>query len=250
VTRALILAAGRGSRLKHLTEDRPKGLVELHGQPLIAWQLHALRGATISQIAVVGGYRADALERFRLPTFLNGRWSETNMVRSLMAADSWLSAAATVVSYSDIVYDAATVSKLAADPADIAISYDRDWLQLWSRRFADPLSDAETFSADDGGIVRDIGRKPTSLDEVRGQYMGLLKFTPAGWAKIRGKLESLDATRCDKLDMTSMLRLMIADGAEIKAVPRVGPWGEIDSETDLSLYDDNAGGPKLPPTPT
>lgn len=249
MTRALILAAGRGSRLKHLTEDRPKGLVELHGQPLIAWQLHALRAAGISQIALVGGYRAEALERFRLPTFLNARWSETNMVRSLIAADHWLSAAPTVISYSDIFYDAATVTHLAADPADLAISYDRDWLQLWSQRFADPLSDAETFAADERGIVRDIGRKPSSLDEVRGQYMGLLKFTPAGWSQIRAKLQSLDPARCDKLDMTSMLRLMITDGAEIKAVPRVGPWGEIDSETDLSLYDGQTGGAKLPPSP-
>ena len=45
--KAIILAAGRGSRLLSLTEDRPKCLVEAGGKPLLAWQIEALRGAGI-----------------------------------------------------------------------------------------------------------------------------------------------------------------------------------------------------------
>lgn len=247
--RGLILAAGRGSRLKHQTEDRPKGLVELKGRPLIDWQLHALRGAGITGIALVGGYRAEALDRFTLPKFTNLRWAETNMVRSLMCASTWLMREPTIVSYSDIVYDAATVRRLAAEQADIAISYDPAWQGLWSARFGDPLLDAETFRLSDNAMIADIGRKPSSLSEIQGQYMGLLKFTPDGWAAAHRFLEALPPDRCDKLDMTTTLRLLIEAGHGIKAVAAAGPWAEIDSETDLALYSQSNSPVKLPPPP-
>ena len=54
---AIILAAGRGSRMKNLTSDKPKCLVQLNGKTLIQWQLDALNQAGISNIAVVTGYR-------------------------------------------------------------------------------------------------------------------------------------------------------------------------------------------------
>ncbi|MBM3516162.1 MAG: phosphocholine cytidylyltransferase family protein [Alphaproteobacteria bacterium] len=247
--RGLILAAGRGSRLKDRTEDRPKGLVALNGHPLIAWQLHALRGAGIDDIALVGGYRSDSLKQFNLPIFENPRWAETNMVRSFMCAADWMTERPVIVSYSDIVYDASTVARLAADPAEIAISFDPDWLTLWSARFADPLSDAETFRLDGRDLVIDIGRKPKSLDEIRGQYMGLLKFTPTGWRTFAQILNALPTERCDKLDMTSTLRLLIEHGTAIKAVPAAGPWAEVDNEIDLALYAKADSPIKLPPGP-
>ena len=59
--RAVILAAGRGSRLHPYTENRPKCLMELGGMTLMERQLRALRGAGITDIVVVTGYRAEML---------------------------------------------------------------------------------------------------------------------------------------------------------------------------------------------
>ena len=59
--RGIILAAGRGSRMKHLTSERPKCMVKLQGKPLIEWQLEALRAAGIDDIAIVTGYRHELL---------------------------------------------------------------------------------------------------------------------------------------------------------------------------------------------
>ena len=60
--RAVILAAGRGSRLGHLGSDRPKCLVQLEGRPLIERQIAALRRGGADEIAVVRGYRAVFLD--------------------------------------------------------------------------------------------------------------------------------------------------------------------------------------------
>jgi len=220
------------------TEDRPKCLVELGGRPLIAWQLEALTKAGIDEIGVVTGYQGDRLAGYGVRRFDNPRWAETNMVVSLLAADPWLAEAPVIVSYADIVYGAATVRVLmAAESAPIAISYDQDWLALWRRRFADPLSDAESFHMQGSRIV-DIGRRVASLAEIEGQYMGLLRFLPEGWQAVRELLRSLPRAEVDRLDMTSLLRRLIERGETIRGVAAVGRWGEVDSIGDLRLYEE------------
>lgn len=234
--KALILAAGRGSRMLHLTEDRPKGLVELLGKPLLDRQVAALRTAGFDEIGAVSGYRAEALEGRGLTLFHNSRWAKTNMVASLACAADWLQGGPVVVSYSDIFYRPEAPAALCSAAADLAITFDPHWLGLWGRRFADPLSDAETFRRGPDGRLLEIGAKPTAPEQVNGQYMGLLRFTPAGWAEVEDLRDELPPERRDKLDMTGMLSLLLARGTPIDAIPAPWPWGEVDAETDLTLY--------------
>ena len=234
--RAIILAAGRGSRMGSLTEEAPKCLVPLAGRTLLDWQREALRDAGISDIGAVRGYKAHLLDGHGLVTFDNPRWAETNMVASLGCAADWLRTGPVIVSYSDIFYPVTAVRALMAAPGDIAITYDPDWLTLWSERFADPLSDAETFRLD-GTQVVEIGRRAATLDDIRGQYMGLLKFTPGGWRAVQSYVRTLAPERRDRLDMTSLLSGLISRGERIQAVRVSGPWGEVDNATDLALYE-------------
>ncbi|CUW39522.1 putative sugar nucleotidyltransferase [Magnetospirillum sp. XM-1] len=235
--KALILAAGRGSRMRSYTEDRPKGLVEVAGKPLLHRQIDALKAAGITEVGVVSGYKAEMLKDRGLTLFHNPRWAETNMVTSLSCAEKWLKFEPVLVSYSDIFYKAEAVSALMKTPSDIAITYDPHWQDLWSRRFSDPLSDAETFRFAPNGQLCEIGTRPTSLDHVQGQYMGLLRFTPAGWERAMAVRASLKQESCDHLDMTSLLRILLERGDVIDAIPSPWPWGEVDSEMDLTLYE-------------
>src|SRR5579859_2493648 len=164
--RALILAAGRGSRLGALTKDRPKCLVEFANKPLIERQISALRRGGATSIGVVRGYRAALIELSGVTYFENPRWSETNMVASLVTAATWLRAEPTIVSYSDIFYRHELVQNLVAAAGSLVIAYDREWRRLWTRRFADPLKDAETFRADASGKLVDIGGKTSDISEI------------------------------------------------------------------------------------
>ena len=236
--KAIILAAGRGSRMKNLTEERPKCLVELHGRPLLEWQLAALRGAGIEQIAIVTGYKRELLSNRGLVEFHNPRWAETNMVASLACAQEWLRSEPCIVSYSDIFYEASAPHLLMETIAELAVTYDPNWRVLWESRFEDPLSDAETFKMDGQRVLLEIGQKPTQIEDVQGQYMGLLRFTPAAWGKVESLLTTPDARLRDKLDMTGMLQCLIAGhGAKILALPYSECWGEVDSAEDLAVYE-------------
>jgi choline kinase len=235
--KAIILAAGRGSRMKNLTDERPKCLVELRGKPLLDWQLEALRAAGITEIAIVTGYKRELLANRGLIEFHNPRWSQTNMVSSLACAQDWLQAGPCIVSYSDIFYSPAAVQSLMTCAASLAVTYDPNWLELWTQRFGDPLLDAETFRLTPEHTLTEIGNKPKSVDEVQGQYMGLLRFTPEGWAEVQRIRSELSPEQRDKMHMTGTLQKVIEAGrVPIAAVPYNGEWGEVDSAEDLANY--------------
>lgn len=235
--RAIILAAGRGRRLGHLGDNRPKCLIELAGKPLIERQIAALRRGGVGDIGVVRGYRAEMIDIPGLSYFANNRWAETNLVMSLAAAAPWLRSGPVIVSYADIFYRSELVHGLAAAPGQLVISYDRDWRRLWTRRFADPLTDAETFRTNAAGQLLEIGCKTTRIEDIEGQYIGLLKFTPTAWCAVEELLSTLDVSIRNRLDGTGLLRRLVAE----KKIPigtfgTNGQWGEIDNAEDVLLY--------------
>jgi L-glutamine-phosphate cytidylyltransferase len=235
--RAVILAAGRGRRMGPFGDDRPKCLVALEGKPLIERQIAALRRGGVDEIGVVRGYRAEMIDFPGLSYFANEQWAETNMVLSLAAAAAWLRAGPVIVSYADIFYRSELVRGLAGAPGQLVVSYDRAWRRLWSRRFADPLADAETFRINAAGQLLEIGGKTTRIDDIEGQYIGLLKFTPPAWSAVEALLDTLDAPIRNHLDVTALLRRLLAgEQLPISTFGTDGQWGEIDSPQDVMLY--------------
>jgi choline kinase len=232
----LILAAGRGSRLGGITDSIPKCLSSLCGKTLLDWQLSALSTANVRQVTVVAGYRADALNG-DFSKIVNPRWDEGNMVRTLMCAQHILEKCTHVISYSDIAYHHSSVTALLDVDEDIVITYDRRWFELWSLRFDNPLDDAETFCSVDGKLAS-IGDKTDDLSCIQGQYMGLIKVTPAGWKKIFRYLNVLSDAEINKLDMTSLLQKLLHAGEDIATVAVDGSWVEVDLPSDIHLYEE------------
>src|SRR5207244_354471 len=111
------------------------------------------------------------------------------------------------------------VRELVESPDDLAIAYDRNWHTLWTRRFAEPLSDAETFRADSTGRLLEIGGKAKVIEEIAGQYMGLLRIAPRAWREIEDLLGRLDRRARDRLDMTGLLRRLLEQRFPIATIP-------------------------------
>ncbi|MBK1993866.1 NTP transferase domain-containing protein, partial [Campylobacter novaezeelandiae] len=134
--KAIILAAGFGSRLMPLTKDNPKCMVKYQNEELISYEIKALKDAGISDIAVVGGYLFDILkkfiqERFNLYTFYeNKNYANTNMVQTLFCAREFLQKCVEqkedlIVSYADIIYFKDSIEKLMQAKDDLAIVIDK-----------------------------------------------------------------------------------------------------------------------------
>ena len=158
--KAIILAAGRGSRMNNLTESNPKCLVEVNSKSLLQWQIDALNACKeIDQIGIVTGYMSQSLDEIPVEKFHNENWAETNMVMSLLEANAWLESEECLVSYSDILYKTDVIDRLSTSIHSLAISYDMNWRSLWKLRFNNPLDDAESFKLNDQGFLIEIGKK-------------------------------------------------------------------------------------------
>ena len=143
----IILAAGHGTRLRPLTNNKPKCLVELAGKPLLDHQLEVLCAAGVGDIHVVAGYRADKLDRPDFTRHINERYADTNMVSTLFVAESVMTGYSDlIISYGDIVYEPRVLSALCMVDAPISLVVDREWRRYWAARMDNPLSDAETIN--------------------------------------------------------------------------------------------------------
>jgi L-glutamine-phosphate cytidylyltransferase len=231
--RAIILAAGRGSRMGQATASRPKCLNKLAGKTLLDWQLSALKGAELNAITVIGGYRRELLQG-DFNVVANERWDKTNMVASLFCAQAY--EGNTIVSYSDIAYHPNHVKNLINSDGDIVITADKQWELLWKLRFENPLDDAETFKSSDGRIT-EIGKKTDDIRNIEAQYMGLIKLSPKGWDAMFSLYQTFPGEKKDKMDMTTMLNELLKNGVEINVVYIEGKWCEADDYDDILKYE-------------
>lgn len=242
--KALVLAAGQGSRLRPLTNDRPKCMVELLGRSLLARQADTFTNCGIEDVAVVGGFKIEQIRAAGFRCFENERFEVTNMVESLFAAREFIAGPDDlIISYGDIVYEPKNLKHLLAADSDICLMVDTNWRDYWSRRLDDPLSDAETLKFKAGGLVAELGKKPASYDEIEAQYTGLIKIRGdvlGDFCRFYDRLErgaAYDGQSFENMYMTSFLQLLIDAGWPVLGVQVEAGWLEVDTVSDLELYE-------------
>jgi choline kinase len=243
--RLIILAAGEGTRLRPLTDHQPKCMVPVGGRAILERLIETARAVGLNDIVLVGGYRAEALEKYGYPIAINAAYDRTNMVRSLFAAEAYFGDGF-VLSYGDIFYTPEVLRTVLHHPGDISVAVDTAWRSFWQRRFANPLDDAETLRIADERIV-EIGGKAAVIDEIEAQYIGLLAFKRGGVAQLRqsfataireegeGRLSFGRAKSVDKMYMTDLLQGMADRGVVLSPARIAGGWAEVDSPSDLAL---------------
>lgn len=243
--RLIILAAGQGLRLRPLTDSIPKCLVEVGGKSLLSRQIEVAHSLGISDIVVVAGYRADALNGLPVTVIENKEFQNTNMVYSLGKAEAYFDSDF-IVSYGDIIY-APDVLRSAINASDgITVSVDLDWRSYWELRMPDPLSDAETLKFTADGFLTEIGQKPDNYDDIQGQYIGMVSFKGAGISVLRDYIQNLGVKKnaalkisekkeIDNLFLTDMINSLVKSGVAIGVSTIVGSWLEIDNKPDLYL---------------
>jgi choline kinase len=233
---AIILAAGRGSRLTNLTDTIPKCLVRINKKSLLSRQLEIYNSLPeISNISIVRGYLKEKINDKRINKYFeNEEWKRTNMVSSLYTCKEILKEKDSIISYGDIFFGYKIINKLINDHNDIVISYDSDFLKLWSKRFKNPLDDLETFKIDENQYLIDIGDKTDNIQKIEGQYMGLLKITRNGWNKIDNLLCKINF---NNIDMTQLLKILLNENLKIKTVQNKEIWGEVDTPHDITIYE-------------
>lgn len=241
--RAIILAAGQGTRLTPITRDRPKCLVELGGLCLLDHQVVTLKSQGINDITVIAGYLAESITVRGFRLVVNPDFASSNMVYTLFCADDLFAGDSDLlISYGDIVYEPGVLEALLSSNAPLSVVVDREWRRYWELRMDDPLSDAETMKIDSHMMITELGKTPRDYEEVQGQYIGLIKVRRDRVVGLRQLYEAMDPdgifdgkTR-KQMYMTTFIQHAIDSGWPVEAVPISNGWLELDTYTDFQLY--------------
>jgi len=236
--KAIILAAGRGSRMKEGTLEIPKCMMTLFGTTLINHCIKSLElaGFLRMDIGIVTGYKKEKIQIDGVQYFHNKDWKNTNMFISLTMAKEWLRKTPCIVCYSDIMFHSSVIKKLVENDSDIAITYYTGFWELWNKRFVNPFKDLETFKTADEKLI-EIGKKTNVKRDVHGQYMGLLRFTPTGWQNVENTVKQIIPKFLKHLDMTTLLQHMLTLGYKVNTIPTDELWLECDNQNDIKLYE-------------
>jgi|TARA_B110000495_G_scaffold62864_1_gene53393 choline kinase len=245
--KVIILAAGRGSRLKPLTDNKPKCLIKLFGKSLLEWQIEKFRKIGIRDISVVAGFKKELISIDGIKIYHNTNFEKTNMIETLFCAEKEINETV-IVSYGDIIFQDDIVQKLIESKEDFSVVIDKDWKKYWDIRFDNPLNDAESLILDSENYIKNIGQKTTTLDEIEGQYIGLMMFKGNSTKIIKNfykKMKKLSKTNENPLNsnlpfelsyMTDFLQGLINEKNKLKAVLIKNGWLELDSIQDYEIY--------------
>jgi choline kinase len=246
--RAIIIGAGRGSRLAHHTQAIPKTLVEVSGQPMLEFILDALgeAGFARSDVVFVCGYAEDVVrERYPEFTFVrNADWENNNILLSLLKAREFLQDGF-VSTYADIVYEGEIVRKLVASPHDLVLGCDTAWRRRYVNRSQHPETDAEKLRAEGSRVVALSRHIPS--DAAQGEFIGVMKATAAGAATL---LEHFDAAEklhaggifregrtFERAYLIDLLAEMLEAGVPLHREDTHGGYMEIDTVEDHAFAD-------------
>ena len=244
--RAIVIGAGRGSRLGHNTDQIPKTLVEVMGRPMLDWILEALASAGFSRrdVVFVCGY-AEEVVRERYPEFTfvrNADWANNNILLSLLCARDYFGEGF-ISTYADIVYDGEIVQKLRAAPGDITLGCDTAWRRRYVGRTQHPETDAEKLRAD-GTRVLEISRTIES-EAADGEFIGVMKLSPDGARVFTDAFDRAERSyggglfregrSFQKAYLLDLLQEMLEAGALMRRENTAGGYMEIDTGQDLAM---------------
>jgi choline kinase len=242
--RAIIIGAGRGSRLMPTTENAPKCYAEIRGKRILDWTVEALQGGGCSEICFIGGYRIEAVRR-DYPHFQfreNADWPNNNILVSLMCAEDLMDRPF-VTAYSDILFTPEIVRGLIDCPDELALGIDTDWREHYRPRTQHPPHDAEKAITSDGKVQK--VHRGIPYDDATGEFIGVAKFGSEGARRFRefyhrrkaefwGK-PYREAATFQKAYLIHMFQDMIEQGIPFGHADTPGNYREIDTQEDMNL---------------
>ena len=226
--KALILAAGFGSRLAPITDNCPKSLVPVNGKPILMKQIENLLENGVSDITVVSGYKAEILEaavkeRYPEIKIINSvDYATTNNMYSAYLGKDTFYGEQFLMMNADVFYDASVIKALLACEAENAI-----------------VTDIGTYIEESMKVIEKDGRlteiaKTITEEDALGCSIDVYKFSPEGGKAFFDKCAEYIEDMKELKKWSEVALNDILGDVVFKACPLVGRWLEIDNHDDLA----------------
>ncbi len=224
---AVILAAGKGTRMGSLTEQIPKPMIRVAGKPLLEHVLDGLREAGIARAAVVTGYRHELVEeyfqQYPIPISwvhqdqLNGTATAVRLTKDAVGQDAFL------LTFGDIWCEPADYRGLIATLVEDTAAV------LGVRKVDDPWQGAAVY--EQSGVVGKIVEKPErGTSQTNWNSAGLYCFRPDVFAE----LDRVQKSARGEYEITSAIEQMIAAEKTLRIYEVRGTWRDVGRPEDLA----------------
>ncbi len=224
IQKAVILAAGRGTRMRELTAELPKPMIEVRGKPVLQHIVEGLHDAGIRHCLIVVGYRADAVRdffgdgsRFNVAIQYKRQTVQDGTGRVVELARDFADNRPFVLAYGDILVDPANYERLVDHLSDDVEA------MLTVRRGEDVSKGGAVFLNEEMDLV-DLREKPKPGEPTSPWYnAGLYAFRP-GIFEFTAKLKPSPR---GEYELTDAIRDLAQSGKKVKALELTGEWADV-----------------------
>ena len=232
IGKAIILSAGQGRRLSPLTDTRPKCLIDLSGKSVLHWQLLHLKAAGLTEVVVVTGFGAEAVEEeiaqialpdIKVRTLFNPFYGLTDNLATCWLAREEMRGAFLLLN-GDTLFEPAIASRLLEAPASaVTVTVDR--------KTAYDADDMKVLT--EGSRLLAIGKTIPAFDA---ESIGFLRFSAGGAAAFVRTVEKImRSPEGLKRWYLSVINEMAQAGEEVSTVSIEGlGWAEMDFPEDVA----------------
>ncbi len=223
ITKAVLLAAGRGTRMRELTSDLPKPMLRVRGNPILAHIIDGLRAAGVTDVLLVVGWRAEVVREF----FGDGAefglriGYETQVVQDgtgkvVELARAFCGEYPFVLSYGDILVDPANYRLLVSPAEDVEA--------IISVKRSDDVSQGGAVFVNDAFEMTDLREKPRPGELTSPWYnAGVYAFR----ASIFDFISRLERSPRGEFELTDAIRALAQSGRKVKAFELSGEWADV-----------------------
>jgi NDP-sugar pyrophosphorylase family protein len=223
--KAVILAAGKGTRMKQLTAELPKPMLKVAGKPVLEHIIRGLAGAGIREFCIITGYHADVVEdyfgdgggfgvriRYERQAVQDGTGKAPELARAFVGSSDF------VLMYGDILVEPTNYRGMTQ------AFYDSMAAGLITVVKNEDVSQGAAVSFDDAFFMKDLVEKPPQASAVGSWYnAGMYIFSPV----IFDYTTRLEKSPRGEYELPDALRAMVARGHRIKGFVLSGYWMDV-----------------------
>tara|TARA_B110000438_G_scaffold61064_1_gene61310 strand:- start:1170 stop:1904 length:735 start_codon:yes stop_codon:yes gene_type:complete len=235
--KAIIIAAGHGTRLGDYTKKTPKALVDINGKSILQRQTELLQANGITEIIVVTGPNQEKFLDKKLKYVKDDFYEDHEQLGSLMEAQNFFNTELLIL-FSDVLFDNQILSKIINSKEDFNIAIDLNWERKYIGRTEHPISQADLVLIQNN-LVFKIKKNLIPKDNSKiGEFIGIIKLSLKGAEKFVNHYKNLKNSM-DKIELvkkwylTNMLQDLIDNDNLISPITIEGNWCEVDTVQDL-----------------
>jgi dTDP-glucose pyrophosphorylase len=222
VKKAVILAAGRGTRMRELTDDLPKPMIPVRGKPILQHIVEGLRGAGVADVLLIVGYREDVVrdffgdgEKFGVRVSYERQVVQDGTGRVVELAKDFTGGDPFLLSYGDILLDPRNYAVLAAPGDEEAII---------SVKHSEDVSKGGAVFVNEAFDMVDLREKPKPGEPTSPWYnAGVYMFRPG----IYDFTARLEKSPRGEYELTDAIRALAQNGRRVRAFELLGNWADV-----------------------